>query len=407
MASVVVALALTVSCSTGRQMGDASRAEVDDTRLLWSPYSWIDVPGGRVSASVGAYVDVAFEGDTVGIVVDLDRLNSAVEGDAALVVGARVDDGPVQRKAWTDAVDDRLDWKGFGPGAHRARIMLVANGFTRTRWNGKEPAGLQIDAVVASGRILAIPESDRKAPTALFYGDSLVEGNNVEENGSAGDNSFAVVAMDTLGYRYGIHAYSMLAWQVAPLARAGVFAHVDEPTVGDSTTWMNYTQGRPMVEADAPHRFLEGAPDLVLNDLGSNDGGTTSNPLDGDVPSLLRRVVPAWISQVRAATGPDTVIVMIEPLMYDCPYPYLERWRDGITQNQDAYRAGIAQYREANPDDHRFLDIRLGDEACRIALDQVPLKEIRPSVHFNADTSQKIGKILAARLDRELAALPE
>lgn len=371
-----------------------------DHRIGWSPYTWYDTTAGRSCPTVGAYLEVAFSGDTLGIAVDTSSLTGPDRSTDAIVVSLRLDGAEPDRQSLDRATAGRLVWRGLGPGPHVGRITLAKNANFSTRWMGDPPAALTITHVLVEGKPGDLPTSHTTAPRALFYGDSITEGNDIESFGTFGDNSFAVVAMDRLGFRFGLHAHSLLMWQHDFLAKADVFV---DPASGDlrpDVNWMNHHRGRPMLTDTDPPRYLQGPPEVILNHIGVNDIAIVHGNVHGHRPSseYLAPAITAWTSQVRAAAGPDTHIVFIEPLAYQGIYPHLADDRDKVEATRRVYRQGIEDHRRAHPDDDRVHLIVLGTEATDAALahDGVPYPS--SSIHFRPEASQVIGRVLAHEL---------
>ncbi len=401
---LLLVLSCLAACTGSSGEPGRSITAVTDERLLWSPYTWVTEGDARMSPTVGAYVDVSFTGTTIGLEVDTAPLSKKGKGLTHLSVSAIIDGGRPQRITLDKVVDGRLLWDGLEPGTHHVRMTLAKNSSIALRWENARTASLYITGIVTDGPLIAPATAAVEAPTALFYGDSVTEGNGIEDLGVFGDNSFAAVAMTKLGYRYALHAYSALTWQYAPFAIAGKFVSPKSPARGDDITWMNYFQGQSMMTDTSPPRYREGAPDLILNNLGSNDIRVAfeSEGYGQASQNYLAPTIEAWLAQVRAAAGPDTVIVMIQPVVYNCPEAYDTNRNEQTRVVRTAYQRGIAAYAAAHPEDKRVLTIDLGHPACKVLLDNK-----HSNAHAVPKTAEATGDMLATALDQALAKLPE
>ena len=392
-----------VTVADKRPTGLRVTAETDK-RLVWSPYTWVTEGDAQMSPTVGAYVDVSFQGTTIGLEVDTAPLDKADAGLAYISVSAIIDGSEPQRITLDKVENGRLLWDGLEPGTHHVRLAIAKNQYSALRWNDARQASLYITGVVTDGPLIPPPATASNAPTALFYGDSVAEGNDVEGMGVLGDNSFAVVAMDKLGYRYALKTYSALTWQFAAIARAGTFVDIESSALQTHITWMNYFSGQSMMTDTSPPRFLEGSPDLILNNLGSVDtqAALESQGFGRPARDYLAPAITAWLTQVRAATGPDTVIAMIKPVVYDCPEVYDTDQREATRVLSEEYRRGIADYSEAHPDDKRVLTIDIGEPACKLLLG-----DTHSGPHVVPKTAEATGELLADALEKALVKLPE
>ncbi len=404
----LVVLAIALSClgacaGTSDEPGVRVHA-VTDKNLLWSPYTWITEGDARMSPTVGSYVDVWFKGTSIEFDIDTAPLSKAGHGPGYIWVSTIIDGGDPQRIALDKIEDGRLLRDDLAPGSHHARLTIARNMNIPLRWNEARKASLYLTGIATEGPLLAPEPAATKAPTALFYGDSIAEGNSVEGLGVFGDNSFAAVAMNKLGYRYAIHAYSGATWQYAPFARAGTFVDLDPDGPLENITWRNYFNGQSMLSTTSPHRYLEGSPDLILNNLGSNDiqVALQSQGYGRASGEYLAPAIEAWLTQVRAAAGPDTVIAMIQPVVYNCPEAYKKGQREEARVAKAAYQRGIADYAEAHPEDTRVLTIDLGEPACKVLLENKHSDE-----HSSPETAEATGDMLATALENALAKLPE
>lgn len=394
----------TTSTPTG---GALQVTEPDDPRLTWSPYTWVADGEVRYTPTVGAYLEVTFRGDTIGVRIPPDAIEMTDDDQGEIVVSAEIDGGPRRGHTIDPGVDDTITWTGLGPRRHEARITLDVNMFSKTRWSNGSAASLHVTGILTAGPVLAPRQSPGRAPRAIFYGDSLVEGNDIDDLGTVGSNSFAAVAMEDLGYAYGLRGFSGASWQRNYLLPSGTFVDLSTATPGPDITWMNYYHGHSMITGTRPYRYLEGDPDLIVNSLGANDVAiqTSDNPAVPRPTTYLADAVETWLDQVRTVTGPSTVIALVEPFVYQCNYPHLASDAAEIKAVRDAYRAGIAAYQADHPEDRRFFAIRLPDTVCSAILSHDGQPDHPGSLHFAPDTAETVGDLLATELEARLKTL--
>ena len=387
--------------SMGLLIDTVTISTVDNPMISWSPYTWFDEdPRTRVSPSVGAYLDVAWQGGPIGL-----RLATAVTTDlapAAVLISAQIDGGAPIRKSVTDADESgMLMWDGTGEGPHTARFTLAQNAPLAGRWFGTPVRALRITGIASGTPLRTLLGTPLETPKvrSIFYGDSITEGNFVGE--TYGDESFAVVAMRTLGHHYGLKGYTAMQWRYSIISETADFFYPSDHPHASTAVWRNAHAGRTLLTDDPTPAFIDGTPDVVFNNVGTNDTARALTATADAPPTVeyLPGAVSGWLGQIRAATSPRTIVVMVMPIVYGCPEAAAPQPPEAIAATRQAYLDGIAEYLAGHPDE-RVLTVDLGDEGRAIHL-----AHPRESIHPGPVGARLIGELVADRVRPDLDRL--
>jgi hypothetical protein len=220
---------------------------------------------------------------------------------------------------------------GLSKGNHTLQFQLVAGYVFLDFWtpvNVVRVTGFSLDD--GASTILPTGAAAIRAKTALFYGDSITNGDNTVANFKDGITNATATQDATVGYvqpiaaaldaEYGIVAYGGASWE-------GTAA--DRHTPGLMTFWQSYDASHSRLTAG---RLLPVPDDIFIN-VGENSG-----PGPGDVLHLL--------TSLRAASSFETNIWVI--------VPFSGRARKDLTD-------GVAAYENAKPNDKRVVVLDTGD----------------------------------------------
>lgn len=375
---------------------------VDNPMISWSPYTWFDEdPLTRVSPAVGAYLDVAWQGGPIGL-----RLAAPVStgsAPAAVLVSAQIDGGSPVRKSVAEADHAGvLKWDGTPEGSHTVRFTLAQNAPLTGRWFGAPVRALRITGIASGTPLRSLVGTPLETPKirSIFYGDSITEGNFVGD--TYGDESFAVVALRNLGHHFGLKGYTAMQWRYSVISETADFFYPTDDPHATTAVWRNAHAGRTLLTDYATPSFLDGTPDVVFNNVGTNDTSRALTATKDAPPSAeyLPGAVSGWLEQIRAATSPRTVVVMVMPVVYGCPEAAAPLPPEAIAATRRAYLDGIGDYRTQHPDDDRVLTVDLGDEGRAIHL-----AHPRESIHPGPEGASLIGELVAERVRPDLDRL--
>ena len=340
---------------------------VGDANFYFSDYNWFESGGGSsmVTANPGATAKLGFANSSyVTILLNTSRLAPPPAPFPTLKLAISVDVGPWRffqlsadnRTAAGDGgdiVELTLAASDATRAEHEVVLMLFASTQLTDRWLGggdgaKGSSYLEVGgARLASGGASVRPASLRPR-RLLFYGDSITEGTNAHYFDWRGPG--ACVSGNELHVNCAPCSWGQLlagaldaeASQVA-FAAAGFSTHVSLEygnvppllTVGDSasSSWD---------KVDGAHSRLGALsrrpPDYVFSAHGNNDqacGGGMAGK-GRCTFAMVTSAVTAWLSAMRAATSPETRIVLIVPFGGDL--------RSDKNKTRSAIRAGFEAY---------------------------------------------------------------
>lgn len=320
---------------------------VDDSNLVWSPYNWkFSGTSYAQTAAGGSYVKIAFTGDTLGINVDTTALDGAGYDPANIKVHAYIDGAttPIS-KTLADAVSNTVTFSNsLTPGNHYARIMLSATQQFNNRWTSGAPNSLRITGIQlnTSGTVndLSTTPLAQKPRKILIYGDSITEGIGASQF----ENSYAAIMATDLNAEYGQVGYGKLGWGQTGWGNVTQFYDSNTPT---ASSWRNYYFGAArLVGNDPTQGFIDGVPDAVFVNMGTNDA-TFGTPT-----GQVRSETTAWLTEVRQAVGIRPELFVISPFGFGTP---------SKAAYKSALLGGVTDYL-ADHSDSRVLTLDLGTD---------------------------------------------
>ena len=257
--SVQEAGATTVTATSG---AFAASVGPGDATILYSPYTWDVQAGTATAANAGASFRMLFTGTTCVL-----NFNVSAMVSPASQIWWRIDNGP-----WTQAVVAATVTCGVPVATagnadvpyHLIEVIVKSMTETQNRWNsGSSTRVVFTGVVLANGASTALPS--RAPRTILVFGDSITEGVRTLGESALLDTDRNDACMgwarrlaDLLGAEVGVVGFG--AQGLAVTGSGNV------PVVG--TSW-NF------IYAGAARHFSQ-QPDLVVINIGTNDGGAST-----------------------------------------------------------------------------------------------------------------------------------
>jgi hypothetical protein len=328
------ALGLCALLSSAMDGRAATSVAATDSHIAYSPYNWYKNGASYAqSPNPGAYLKMGFTGTSIAVNFDVSpETNASVPAAQYPIIRYSVDGRApvtVQLAPTTKSISCA---SGLTGGSHTLLIQLVAGYVFLDFWtpvNVVRITGFTLD----DGASASTP-SDAAAiqkKTALFFGDSITNGDNTVANFKDGITNATETQDATVGYvqpiaaalgaEYGVVAYGGASWD----SGAADGGH----TPGLMTFWQSYDSAHSRLAAGK----LTPIPDDIFINMGENRG-----PGGGDVSNLL--------TSLRAASSPDTNIWII--------VPFSGRARKELTD-------GFHSYQSAKPKDKHTYLLDIGD----------------------------------------------
>lgn len=390
----------------------ATTVSVTDSNVQWSPYGWVASSSTyKQSPTTGSYIDVAFTGTTLGLNVDNSFFSPATL--SGLQISAFIDGNttPVVRTMADISGGQIMFTTGLAPGNHYAHIVITYNTNYTTRWaavSGTPRSTLRITSIQLQTAASVLPATStpisKTGPRTLIYGDSITEGNGIGSNGA---QSWAAIAGGALNTRFGIHGYAGQSWWISFNSNTADFYYPSNEADYPNGVWNNYFQGNSLLNTatNPASGYKEGAPDVILNNLGINDGNgysfvLTNSPSQG--PTFLEGEalrINDWLEDTRAATGnPYTPIIIVKPFGFGCTTannPSVSATTQTAYQTLSAlYTSTVNQYKTANNDPRVYI-VDLGAVGC-----ETVVANSSDNLHPNVAGSLLLGQMAAAQAEQ-------
>lgn len=350
----------------------AGEVSVTDSKLYWSPYSWI-FSGSTYAQTptTGSYLKVAFTGSTIALDMDTSTFDDVTPNviPSSITMDAYIDGSttPV-RKTLANISSGELVFKNdLAAGNHYAQIYIAANGEYTKRWGTFSPdtpaaALVRITAIqlATDGEVLSLTDTPlaQKTPMVIFYGDSITEGNGIGT--TYAEDSYDADLARLLDVEYFQHAYASLTWGASFFSGTPSFYHTEAEGVSyGRSVWRNSYKGQSLLVGDDPAGgYIGGVPDAVFNNMGINDYGARG--AGWNTPTDMKTRITGWLTDERTALGARPAIFMI------VPFNYGNAAGDQIPTWKAAYLEGISDYQTSHPEDKRIYTIDLGEEGYNI-----------------------------------------
>jgi Carbohydrate esterase 2 N-terminal len=321
-----------LGCSSGDSRA-ATTFAATSANVFYSPYNWYESASGSVqSTNPGAYFKMGFTGTSITVNLDVSpETGASIPADQYPIVRCSVDGkAPVTAKL-TATTTSLPCATGLSNGNHTLQFQWVAGYVYLDFWtpvNVVRVTGFTLDD--GASPVLPAGAAAIRAKTALFYGDSITNGESAMANFTDGITHATETQDATVSYvqpvaaaldaEYGIVAYGGVSWE-------GTAA--DGQTPGLMTSWRSYDASHFRLDAGR----LSPVPDDIFINLGENSG-----PRPGNVGDLL--------TSLRAASSVETNIWVI--------IPFSGRARKDLTD-------GVATYKNAQPNDKRVFVLDTGN----------------------------------------------
>jgi len=353
--------------------------------LFWSPYNW-RFNGSTYAQSTpgGAYINVAFTGTTLALGIDTS-VNTGVDL-STIKMHAYIDGSttPIEKNLSSVSGGVMTFTSALSSGSHYATIYLSKTVTAHNRWAVPvNVARITKVQLASSGTILSLANTPlaEKDRTFLIYGDSITEG----VGSTQAESAFSAVLSRTLNAEYGQVGYSGLGWS---RAGGGSTAHFYETTPANSL-WRKYdaNTSRLVNNADLSSGFIDGAPEAVFVNLGTNDAN-----LNTGAPAVQTKTA-AWLSEIREVVGSSSDIFIIVPFIYG----------NTSDSNYATYKAallgGVTDYQNTNPSDTKVFVLDLGTAGHDIVA-----ANSTDAIHPNNAGSAILGEQLAVLVSDRITA---
>jgi hypothetical protein len=335
LSSVCLGLAVSAGIAPPALADDAgavSHVSVADPNIAYSPFNWFQNNEYAQSPNPGAYLKMGFTGTSLSVHIDVSPETAANVPNAHYpLIRYSVDNKRPVTVQLTPATRTISCASRLANGNHTFLLQYVAGYVFLDFWtpvNVLRITGFTLDVGASTS-----PPSGAVAiqsKTALFYGDSITNGDNTVTTFTGGVTNDVDTQDATVGYvqpvaaalraEYGIIAYGGASWHSNA---------ADGHTPGLMTFWN---------ACDASHsRLSNGKLNPIPNDVFINMG-ENAGPAPGEVSSLL--------TSLRAASSADTNIWVI--------IPFSGRARAELAE-------GVAAYQRDHHKDSRVHLLDIGD----------------------------------------------
>lgn len=254
----------------------------DNASITYSPYTWHVTAARAKTIDAGAYISIAFTGSTAG----LAALFTLTGTSTLPVIEYRVDHGPWTMATLAASVPLTAPATVVGP-KHVVDIRVNSTGGATDRWTTQNSA-VQFAGLTATGTITPFLQQ-RPSKRIFALGDSLLEG--VATNGvTAAAPATPHNAVSGWGYPLA----ELLGAEVGISGFGGVGLTKPGPdgVPAFGTIWDKLWDGAA--------RDFTSAPDLIVNNVGTNDGT--------NVTALATALLDAQL----AATPTSTRIALVQ-----------------------------------------------------------------------------------------------
>lgn len=276
----------------------------NDTNVVYSPYTWYANGTDMQTVNAGAYFRCsATLSATANLTLNINTSTYGSLGDAIRPVLAYSIDGAqiitliitAANLTGTSPNQSVTLVTGLTLGTHTIQVWLKNLSSTTDNWTPVEQLRVQ-SMQVSTGTLSSVPGQAVLTKKALFYGDSLTEGEGVDGLSSSNFQAFnnaranwpSIVA-NQLSAEYGQVGFAGTGWTTVGASSAP----------GLSTNWNFYYSGVSRLSAGA---FINGAPDYVFINMGTNGNSAGA-----------AGVVQAFLASLRTASGASSQIFLMIP----------------------------------------------------------------------------------------------
>ena len=307
-----------------------TEVSITDPNILYSPYNWFKSESKYAQTpNPGAYLKLTFSGTKLAVNVDVSPFTQAnVPASQYPLIRFSVDGGPAKTVQLTPTTSAIPCANSVSAGNHSLLLQYVAGYVFLDFWTPVNV--LRITGFTLDDGAKLSPESEIRPANALFFGDSITNGDDdvadfIHGITNAVDTQDATIGYPSvvaagIGAEYGVVAYGGASWD-------GNAADGHTPGLMTSYSMIDSLHSRL-----TNGKLLPVPDDLYIN-MGENVG-----PSGNDVPKLL--------TALRTASSRWTKIFVI--------IPFSGRARLAL-------REGYNDYKKSVPTDGRTYLIDLGN----------------------------------------------
>jgi lysophospholipase L1-like esterase len=306
----------------------------DDAALLYSPYTWSVQPAASVAVNPGAYLRTLFTGTTCVLTFDVSGMVSPPSQ-----IWWRIDNGPWTQAALAAQVACAVPAATAGNAdvpRHLLEVVVKSATETQNRWNaGASTRVVFTGLLLGAGAQVAAP---RAAPRRLLvYGDSITEGVRALGESAADDTD---------------RNDAMMGWAF----RLGALLGAEVGVVGFGATGLSVggSGGVPALPSSYAQIFagtardFSNAPDLVVINIGTNDGAAnTVAAATGLLNGLLAACPGRPIALLRPFNGAQAA--NLQAAAAACAAPGLVHYIDTGTMLDPAFGVDTLGLHPAGP----------------------------------------------------------
>lgn len=327
------------------------KISIHEERVYFSPYSWYDGGSFKLNTVGGGYIKIAFTGDVLGITVDATR----TKAPGNMIIQTYVDGATEPIMRTLDFADDSGYIKltdNLSSGQHYAIVYLSSTDGSENAWTPPPKNALYVRSLhIAPGaQLIDLADTPIKVKSrrVLFYGDSITEGYGTVKGNEYG---YAPVMANLLDCEYGQCAVGGAGWTHGATRGVDTFYYEN----GLKGYWRYHYYGASrFVDDDIKKGYIDGTPDAVFINMGTNDIAGS----DSDVQSKIN----SWIRDIRLATSKTTEIFVIVPFKYG-------NGEEKATSQRAAFLKGYSNYADRNKQDTHIHLLDLGTEGHKIVVD--------------------------------------
>lgn len=329
--SVQEANATSITATSG---GFSANVAPNDAAIAYSPYNWNIQSTAATTANAGAYLRVLFTGGTCALAFDVTAMASP-----ATQIWWRIDNGPWTQATLAASIACTVPAATAGNADvpyHLLEVVVKAMTETQNRWNAGTSTRLVFTGIgLAAGAAVLAPLT---APLrVLAYGDSITEGVRTLGETAASDTDRNDAAM---GWAYRLGALLGAEVGVVGFGAQGlsVAGSGNVPVLGSS--WNAQYAGAS--------RGFSAVPDLVVINIGTNDGATNTVVAMTALLNNLISTCPARpIAVLRPFNGAQAA--NLQAAIAACSNPAACRWVDTTGFFNTAFGADALNLHPSGP----------------------------------------------------------
>ena len=261
----------------------------NNAAITYSPYNWLVTAGAAKSINSGAYLRTAFTGTSCALTFD----TSALAGSYLPQIWYRIDGLYWQLARVASSVTLTMPTETASWPKHTLEVVVKATSEFQTRWTPQATAVVLTGITLASGA--TVSAAGGRSKNVLSLGDSITEGYHcINNNGSGADDvagsdaltAWAFLQRDLLGAEVGVVGFG----------GTGLAASGQGGVPGLLTSYNLLWSGQA--------RSFSPVPDLIVVNIGENDGSVASATFQTNYVTLLNNLISACPGSKIAALRP-------------------------------------------------------------------------------------------------------